>query len=243
MHFPGVWRHLLAFCVRRVLPVLCAGLVLAGCGGDRKDRDGKVHLVLSVPADQCTRLMYRKMVGRFMEKHPHIEVQILEIPKDYYTKVLIMIAGRNAPDVMWMGQSFGELAARGVFMDLSERIKQEVDLDEYLPQALSWYNIGGKQYGVPFGVDMNFVAYNKKLFDEAGVPYPTDDWTFDEFLDRAKRLTVDADSDGRPEQYGFKGGLERAAFGAHMITDDGQRPLCNSPEMIRALQVGMDLAE
>ncbi|MBT7299042.1 MAG: sugar ABC transporter substrate-binding protein [Victivallales bacterium] len=243
MHFPGVWRHLLAFSVFRALPILLAGLALAGCGGDRRERDGKVHLVLSVPADERTRPMYRGVVDRFIEKHPHVEVEILEIPRNYYSKVLIMIAGRNAPDLIWMGQSFAEFAARGVFMDLSGRIEQEVKLDEFLPQALSWYKIDGKQYGIPFGIDMNFIAYNRKLFEAAGVPCPTDDWTFDEFLDRAKRMTVDADGDGRPEQYGFKGGLERAAFGAHVITSDGQQPLCNSPEMIRALQVGMDLAD
>jgi multiple sugar transport system substrate-binding protein len=229
--------------VRRLLLVFCVGLLWAGCGGERGARDGKVHLVLSVPADERTRPMYRGVVADFMARHPNIEVQILEIPRDYYGKVLVMIAGRNAPDLMWMGQSFAEFAVRGVFLDLSDRIEQEVNTDEYLPQALSWYQIEGKQYGIPFGVDMNYIAYNKTLFDQAGVPYPTDDWDFDGFLDRAKRMTVDRDGDGRPEQYGFKGSLEMSAFGAQVISSDGQRALCNSPEMIRFQQVGMDLAE
>jgi multiple sugar transport system substrate-binding protein len=144
---------------------------------------------------------------------------------------------------MWMGQSFAEFAVRGVFLDLSDRIAEDVDLDEYLPQALSWYRIDGKQYGIPFGVDMNFIAYNKDLFDEAGVTYPTDDWTFDEFLEKARALTRDRDGDGAIDQYGFKGNLEKASFGAAVINDAGTKPLCNSPEMIEYLTVNMALSD
>ena len=226
----------------RVLLAL-AVILLVGCGEDRRERDGKVHLVLSVPADTLTRPMYRELAADFMARYPHIEVEILEIPRDYYGKVLVMIAGRNAPDLMWMGQSFAEFAARGVFLDLSDRIEREVKLDEYLPQALSWYRINGQQLGIPFGVDMDYVVYNRALFTATGVPVPTDDWDFDGFLDRARRLTVDRDGDGRPEQYGFRGSLGMASFGAQVISADGQRPLCNSPEMIRYHEVGMALAE
>ena len=154
-----------------------------------------------------------------------------------------MIAAKNAPDLMWMGQSFAEFAVRGVFLDLSDRIATDVDAGEYLPQALSWYRIGDRQYGIPFGIDMNFIAYNRALFDAAGVDYPTDDWDYDDFLDKAKALTVDADGDGVPEQYGFRGSLESTAFGAAVISSDGEEPLCNSPEMIRYHRVMLELAE
>lgn len=186
--------------------------------------------------------MYQGVVKRFEEAHPNITVQILEIPANYYGKVLVMIAGHNAPDLMWMGQSFAEFAARGVFLDLSDKLKAEVDLDEYLPQALSWYKVGGKQYGIPFGIDMNYIAYNKKLFDQAGVPYPTDDWDYDTFLRTAKALTRDIDRDGYIDQYGYKGDLEKSSFGAQVISSDGKEVLCNRPEMIEALRTNLDLA-
>ncbi|MCK5804761.1 MAG: sugar ABC transporter substrate-binding protein [Lentisphaeria bacterium] len=224
------------------LAMLLLLLLCWGCG-EGQEKDGKVRLVLSVPADQKTRGMYRGMVEDFQKTHPNVEIQILEIPGNYYSKVLVMIAGRNAPDLMWMGQSFAEFASRGVFLDLTSRIKEGVSVEEFLPQALSWYCLDGRQYGVPFGIDMNYILYNRKLFDEAGVAYPTDDWTYDEFLEKAQALTIDLDGDGSPEQYGFRGGLEKASFGAAVISADGTKPLCNSPEMIRFLQTGLDLAE
>ena len=225
-----------------LLLLAVAGGTFSGCRrGD--SAAGKVRLVLSVPADQKTRSMYRRVVTQFETRHPHVSVQILEIPADYYSKVLVMIAGRNAPDLMWMGQSFAEFAARGVFMDMSARLEAEVNLDEYLPQALEWYRIDGRQYGVPFGIDMSFVAYNKKLFDEAVVPYPTDDWTLADFLEKARRLTRDRDGDGRIDQYGYRGSIDHSCFGAAIISSDGTRPLCNSPEMIECHQLNLDLAE
>lgn len=226
---------------RTLLVGISLAVLMCGCG-DEGEHAGKVHLVLSVPADRETRPMYRDVVTQFETAHPHIEVQILEIPANYYGKVLVMIAGRNSPDLMWIGQSFAEFAARGVFLDLSEKLAAEVDLEEYLPQALSWYRVGDRQYGIPFGIDMNFIAFNKALFDEAGVPYPTDDWDYDHFLRTAKALTRDIDGDGRIDQYGFKGNLEKASFGAQVISADGTDVLCNRPEMIECLRANLDLS-
>jgi len=223
------------------LLVVLLALLAAGCTRQKAESD-QVTLVLAYPADQKTRPLYRETVARFERKHPGIRVRLLEIPKDYYRKVLVMIAGRNAPDLMWMGQSFAEFATRGAFLDITDRVARELNLEEYLPQAIEWYRIEGKQLGIPFGVDMEFIAYNKTLFDEAGVEYPRDDWTHEEFLEKAKRLTKDRNGDGRIDQYGFRGGLDCSAFGAQILAEDGSRACCNTPQMVRHLQFHLDLA-
>jgi len=224
--------------VQALLTVLF--LLFSGCG-PASPRDGKVHLVVTLPADQLTKPIYETVVTDFERRHPNIAVELISIPRDYYGKVLVMIAGRDAPDLMWMGQGFTEFATRGVFLDISERLAAEVDMKEFLPQALSWYRIAGKQYGVPFGVDMEFIVYNKALFDRAAVPYPSDDWDVWELLEKAKKLTKDLDGDGRTDQYGFRGRIDPSAFGAEILARDGSRALCNSPEMIECLKFNLDL--
>ena len=56
----------------------------------------------------------------------------------------------------------------------------------------------GKQYLLPKDFSPLAVYYNKKLFDAAGVAYPKDGWTWDEFLDTAQKLTKTRAPTARP---------------------------------------------
>jgi multiple sugar transport system substrate-binding protein len=182
-------------------------------------------------------------VAAFRARHPHIDVQVMEIAGNFYQKMLVMMAARNSPDLMWMGQGFQALAARGVFLDVTDRVAADIKADEFAPEALEWYRYNDRQYGVAFGLDLRLICYNKALFDEAGLPYPTDGWTFDDFIRTARALTLDRDGDGRTDQWGFEGDLDIALFNAKVISEEGKGALCNSPEMIDFLQTNVDLAE
>ena len=79
---------------------------------------------------------------------------------------------------------------RSKYHDISDRIKEDnIDTGKYPEALVELYNVDGKQYAIPKDFDTIGVWYNKKIFDEAGVPYPTDDWTWDDMADIAKQLT------------------------------------------------------
>jgi multiple sugar transport system substrate-binding protein len=50
-------------------------------------------------------------------------------------------------------------------------------------------NFGGDYYAVPYCNNINMLYFNKKMFDEAGVPYPDPNWTWNDFRETAKKLT------------------------------------------------------
>ena len=50
------------------------------------------------------------------------------------------------------------------------------------------FNDGKVQYGLPYQSNVQGFFYNKDLFDKAGIAYPTDDTTYDEFLDMIAKL-------------------------------------------------------
>src|SRR5688572_11156915 len=106
--------------LRRLVLVLAAFFFPFAC--EQNVDDGRVHLVMATPAGLADRPHYENAVRRFAEDHPDVDVEIIEIPGNYYQKLLVMIAGRNPPDLMWMGQGFGEFARRGAFLDVSEQI-------------------------------------------------------------------------------------------------------------------------
>lgn len=199
------------------------------------------RLVLAVTGTVGTRDVYQRVVDRFTAENPDVSVEILPVTGRYYQKLLIMFAGGKGPDLMWMGQGFTDFAARNVFLDISDRIKEELDLSAYHPAPLEWYRFEGRQYGVPFGIDLKFMAYNKRLFDQAGLPYPTNDWNIDQFLTAVRTLTIDRDGDGRPDQYGFSGDLDYSLFDANVIDDQGTMALCNTPAMHQYLEMNLAL--
>ncbi|PKO23450.1 MAG: hypothetical protein CVU38_04035 [Chloroflexi bacterium HGW-Chloroflexi-1] len=73
-------------------------------------------------------------------------------------------------------------------------------LDDYLPWALERARYGGDLWGLPAGVDVDVLWYNRTLFDEAGLPYPEDNWSWDDVFLTASRL-AGGERDSR--HYGF----------------------------------------
>ena len=203
---------------------------------------GSVRLTLAVPAGLKTSAVYRQAVKSFEKRNPDIAVNLMEISGTYYQKILVMIAGNIAPDLMWMGQSFSEFADRNVFLDLTDRIEQEkIDLNEYRPEILNLYRKDRRLYALPFGIDVSFIAYNRKLFREAGLTYPNDDWDYATFLRAAQALTR-RDSSGRTTCCGYAGSLPIEVFGASIFDLTSGKAPCNRPEMIEYFRTNLDMA-
>ncbi len=131
-------------------------------------------------------------IDAFQAEHPGVEVEVVSTPgKDYYKKSLTMLAGRAHVDLLWLGQGFGMFASRGALLDLEPFLKADpaFDLAAYQERVVGWYRSAGALFGVPYGVDTLCLAYNSELFDAAALPYPSADWTLEEMLASARRLT------------------------------------------------------
>ena len=72
----------------------------------------------------------------------------------------------------------------------------EDDYDENIAQK----EINGHYYSLPAKRITSTILYNQKMFDDAGIPYPSDDWTYDEFIDTARKLTK---GEGNDKVYGW----------------------------------------
>jgi multiple sugar transport system substrate-binding protein len=108
---------------------------------------------------------------------------------------------------------------------------------------------GGKLLGLPTDFSPIVILYNQDLFDRFGVPHPSQNWTTDEFLDSAKRLTRDTDGDGHTDVFGFAtiDSYNRWPAwvwnnGGEILSKDGKRCLMDSPEAIEGLRSYVDLS-
>jgi multiple sugar transport system substrate-binding protein len=91
------------------------------------------------------------------------------------------------------------------------------------------------------------MMYNKKLFDEAGVSYPTE-WTWDEFVEATLKLTKDTNGDGKPEQFGYilptfdwTIDVPLGTNKARLVSEDGLKCMLDTPEAIETIQWLADL--
>ncbi|HBG00187.1 MAG TPA: hypothetical protein DDW87_01245, partial [Firmicutes bacterium] len=127
----------------------------------------------------------------FEAQHPDIEIEYVQIPSsEYYTKVLTMVAGGTPPDVAMLGMDkLGTWVPRGALQDLTPYIEEAgLDLDVFFPAVQEAVQHMGGIYAMPRDATTSVVAYNKTLFDQAGVPYPEAGWTKEDFLNTARAL-------------------------------------------------------
>lgn len=67
----------------------------------------------------------------------------------------------------------------------------DINLSTYYPQALNALSWEGKLYAIPRDVSNLIIFYNKDMFKQKEIPYPTHNWTLDEFLKIAQKLSGD----------------------------------------------------
>ena len=107
----------------------------------------------------------------------------------------------------------------------------------------------GALHGLPQTYSPILAFYNKDLFDEGGVDYPSETWGWEELVANTKKLTKDTDGDGNTDQFGIthRGGYHRFPLwvwqaGGRMWTDDDP-PMStfNEAKAIEGLQMYSDL--
>jgi multiple sugar transport system substrate-binding protein len=201
-----------------------AGALLTACGGQPSAQPGATAAAAAQPSaaapgaaqqKQVVRFtmfghpqLAEQMVAKFNQTHPDIEVQFERSEgQGYAEKLSAAIAGGNAWDCFRAPSTFpSRFGPKGVIVDLAPFINndKQYPADLYIEGALDVWNVDGKRYGLPVWALTMWLYYNKKLLDEAGVPYPTPQTTWEEYVEMTKKLTK-SDSNGTITQYGANG--------------------------------------
>lgn len=145
------------------------------------------------------------LFDKFESEH-QIKIKYEPLPgEDFSQKVVAAMAAGTAPDIIWgWGPHMRLFIEKDGTLNLDPFIERDFtpeiigDFVESQWKMLQWNN---HQHGLPQYCGIWAWYYNKRIFDEGGVDYPTRDMDATEFLDRATKLTV-RDAEGKPEQLG-----------------------------------------
>ena len=177
----------------------------------------------------------KKMIEVFETKNPDIKVD-LQITgfDDYFTKLATTVGGSNAPDVFEMNmENYLAYMLRGACADLTGL----VNADNYSAGTLEAVSSAGKLYAVPMSFSTCILIYNKALFDQAGIAYPTNDWTWADAQAAAEAITALGD-----DIWGYYQPITYNEFyksvksnGGSLLNEDYTAFTVNSPENVAVL--------
>jgi len=152
--------------------------------------------------------LWKEIVDAFHAKNPDVWVKMNYIPDAYDDKIRLLLAADSAPDVMLIqDEPLPAYASYGKFADLTDWVHSSdfpVDWNTaFWPTVTESFTYKDRVMGLPIWGGNVLVIYNRKMFRDMGVAPPTDDWTFDEFIAKARELTRDTNGDGEIDTFGF----------------------------------------
>jgi multiple sugar transport system substrate-binding protein len=196
--------------------------VLAACT-KQQGEDPNQHRVLRIATmyyggnDDYFRTQFSQV---FEFANPNIELEIVsamddsayrygtvkpgEKPADPYEKLKEIMQGDNPPDVVMVDYNqLPDLIANNLLTQLDPYItKDKFDTSDIVPAVLDGLKKLGdnKLYALAPTFSSSALIYNKTMFQEAGVEFPTDKMTWDQAFDLARRLSR---GEGEDRKYGF----------------------------------------
>ncbi|MDG0793433.1 sugar ABC transporter substrate-binding protein [Cohnella ginsengisoli] len=207
---------------------------------------------------------YKVAIDKFEKKYPNITVKLQHIPTDYDTKLTTMVAGNDEPDIAQMESASiaYPLAEQGKFYNLEDFLSSDPAFKkEELVPNITYSLEPGNVIGLGPGPETFGLFYNEDIFKDAGLTPPpakaAEAWTWDEFVDVAKKLTIDAKGRNAADpafdpknikQYGVNIGTWWGNYsnfiysnGGDFVSENGKTFALNQPAAVEAIQQLADL--
>jgi len=222
--------------------VLAILSVLAQVTKPTREHEGRTQIIVTTDDNPAR----QEQIAIFDEMFPHLKMAIDPTNNDM-SKIIVQTMAGIGPDVIdcYNRMQLYTYYQAGILADITEWAQEAGTTPDICWEACEEnMMIEGRQYGFPTNPGPWVIFYNKNVFDEAGVPYPEGDWTWDEFVQVAKKVTLKDEKGKRNKTYGIMGyDLMEAVWqnGGSFYSEDGTRCTLDSVQAIQAAQWLMDL--
>lgn len=183
------------------------------------------------------------IIAAFEEANPGITIEVDSAPfADYFTLLQSDIISGDAPDVFELNfENFATFAANGAMLDLSSYISPDAP---FYPRALEAFQYEGQQLALPESFSTVVLYYNVDLFDQAGIDYPTTEWTWDDVRTAAEAIRALGDDIWglyQPTQYWefYKKAAQNGE--CEFFNEDRTESTLNSPACVETLELMVNL--
>jgi len=243
-----------------VFLILACFFTLAGCGGKKEGGKGETQVTFWYGFGGPLGESLEKMIAQFNAHHPDVKVTGASMGQyaALSQKIMAAIAAGNPPTLAQVYENWtvnfidaGAIVPMQKFVEGPNGLSPE-DLADIFPVFLDGGTFQGQLWTFPFNKGLPALYYNKEMFQKAGLDPDQPPQTWEQFRDMARKLTVDANGDGKPEQWGTSFSIPTifamyqlimVQNGGQILSSDGSQFLFNSPAGVNALQYLMDLVK
>lgn len=185
------------------------------------------------------------IVEEFEKAYPQYKLKIDCLPiNGYIDNAVVAILAGDPPDILDISiENLSGFAEKNLLTDLAADVVAKLKAEDFAAAVWDLSHYNGKMYGVPSRGSGQVMFYNMDMFDEAGVAYPKEGWTFDDLLDMAEKITVPG------EKYGWAISTSTNAvndamrdfssllwgFGGDFLNEDSTKCTLDQPNAIKAL--------
>ena len=192
--------------------------------------------------------MRREQIALFNQLNPTYRLRLDPLQGTApMEKVIVQCLAGVGPDLFdcYDGFQLSAYVRSGIALDVTDEMAARGVYPEDAWHAVQPHIVHeGRMYGFPGNANARGIWYNKKIFDEAGVPYPTGDWTWQDFIEIGQRMTV-RNKRGQIIRFAMIGywdwKIALYQWGGNIFNAEGTRCTLDSPEAMEAAQFMQDL--
>ena len=178
--------------MKKALALVLAMIMLLCAASFAVAEEAQTLTIVTWDAETTPYLAAQK--AAFEASHPGVTIEYIDVAsQDYAVKTSTMLGGGDASDIYMVKEvtNLMDWQEAGYAEPLNSYIEGAgYDMSGFAGME-SNYAVDGEQYALPFRSDFWVLYYNKDLFDAAGVDYPTNDMTWEQYADLAKQMTTD----------------------------------------------------
>lgn len=219
--------------------------------GDYKDQE----ITVFIYAQDHEKQVYQSIIDKFQENTGCKVTLEVTTADEYAAKVLAYKTAASMPDVFYVGpEAIASNVNEGYILPLDQYVTEDTVNDLWSTISSAYRYDGstsgqGSLYCLPKDLSTFALAYNKDLFDKAGIEYPDPNkpYTWEEYLEVCQKLTQDTDGDGEVDQWGTANALQWSldsfiyTNGATFLNEDYTEVMVDSDKFVEAFQFFADL--
>jgi multiple sugar transport system substrate-binding protein len=206
-------------------------------------------LTFAFPDDAASSAAALAQIAAYTSSHPEVKLTAKPLPATQYARKLLESVDTNATGIDLFVSTDSMMPAlinRRAALDLQALLVGQSALKpgDFEPAALAAWQRGAALYGLPTDAMPQVMFYNQDLFTAAGVAAPAPGWTWDDWLTKAKQLTVRSNDSDTISQYGTALTQWSAMVwgnGGELLNSAGTQTLLDSPEAIAGVQFAADM--